>query len=169
MMLDFLGETQAAKAIETTVIKVVREKINKSLQPARWVIPPRRSADLVASSLSSRARIRHETRALKFLGPPTTTVVGRAFRFRPQCLEGRGTGWYLKAVTEAQRKLLQSVVKDGVKIQHRFSAAPVYARTGRGQLKSEGTETLHKIKRNLKHQVLFGFYRVSRSTLAIRN
>lgn len=54
-------------------------------------------------------------------------------------------------MTEAQRKLLQSVVKDGLKIQHRFSAAPVYSKTGKGQLKSEGTATLQKIKRNLKH------------------
>jgi hypothetical protein len=53
-------------------------------------------------------------------------------------------------MTEAQRKLLQAVVRDGLKIQPRFSAAPVYARTGRGYLKSEGVETLQKIKRNLK-------------------
>lgn len=53
-------------------------------------------------------------------------------------------------MTEAQRKLLQSVVRDGLKIQHRFSAAPVYAVTGKGHLQSEGVGTLQKIKRNLK-------------------
>ena len=42
------------------------------------------------------------------------------------------------------------MVRDGLKIQHRFSAAPVYARTGRGQLKSEGVGPLQKIKRRLK-------------------
>ena len=43
-------------------------------------------------------------------------------------------------------------MRDGLKIQHRFSAAPVYAVTGRGFLKSEGVGTLQKIKRNLKQR-----------------
>ena len=55
-------------------------------------------------------------------------------------------------MTEAQRKLFQSVVRDGLKIQHRFSAAPVYAGTGKGHLESEGVSTLQKIKRNLKRR-----------------
>jgi hypothetical protein len=53
-------------------------------------------------------------------------------------------------MTNAQRKLLQAVVRDGLKIQSRFSAAPVYAITGRGSLKSEGVATLQQIRRNLK-------------------
>ncbi len=53
-------------------------------------------------------------------------------------------------MTNAQRKLLQAVVRDGLKIQSRFSAAPVYAITGRGYLKSEGATTLQHIRRNLK-------------------
>jgi len=55
-------------------------------------------------------------------------------------------------MTEAQRKLLQSVVRDGLKIQHRFSAAPVYAVTGKGHLQTEGVSTLKKIKRGLKQR-----------------
>jgi hypothetical protein len=55
-------------------------------------------------------------------------------------------------VTEVQRKLFQSVVRDGLKIQHRFSAAPVYAVTGKGHLSSEGVGTLQKIKRSLKQR-----------------
>jgi hypothetical protein len=55
-------------------------------------------------------------------------------------------------VTQAQRKLLQSVVRDGLKIQNRFSAAPLYAVTGKGHLKSEGVGTLQKIKRSLKRR-----------------
>jgi hypothetical protein len=55
-------------------------------------------------------------------------------------------------LTKLQQELLQSVVRNGLKIQHRFSAAPVYAVTGRGHLKSEGVGTLQKIKRNLKRQ-----------------
>jgi hypothetical protein len=53
-------------------------------------------------------------------------------------------------MTDAQRKLLKLVVRDGLKIQPRFSATPVYAVTGRGSLKSEGVATLQRIKRNLK-------------------
>jgi len=53
-------------------------------------------------------------------------------------------------MTAVQQKLLQSMVRDGLKNQHRFSAEPVYARTGRDQLKSEGVGPLQKIKRSLK-------------------
>ena len=55
-------------------------------------------------------------------------------------------------MTQAQRKLLQNVVRDGLKIQHRFSAAPVYAVTGKGHLQSDGVGTLQKIKRSLKQR-----------------
>ena len=55
-------------------------------------------------------------------------------------------------MTDVQRKLLQTVVRDGLKIQHRFSEAPVYAVTGKGYLQSEGVTTLQKIKRNLKRR-----------------
>jgi len=55
-------------------------------------------------------------------------------------------------VTEAQRKLLKNVVRDGLKIQDRFSAVPVYGPTGKGHLESEGVATLQKIKRSLKRR-----------------
>jgi hypothetical protein len=55
-------------------------------------------------------------------------------------------------VTKLQQKLFQSVVRDGLRVQHRFSAAPVYAATGRGHLQSEGVGTLQKIKRSLKQR-----------------
>jgi hypothetical protein len=58
--------------------------------------------------------------------------------------------WQPEAMTDVQRKLLQAVVRDGLKIQPRFSSAPVYAVTGGGSLKSEGVATLQRIKRNLK-------------------
>jgi 3-isopropylmalate dehydrogenase len=50
MLLDFLGETQAAKAIETAVIKIVREKI-KSLAAGKMGFTTTQVGDLVASSL----------------------------------------------------------------------------------------------------------------------
>src|SRR5208337_4736945 len=50
MMLDFLGETQAAKAIETTVIRTVREKI-KSLAAGKMGYTTSQVGDLVAGAL----------------------------------------------------------------------------------------------------------------------
>src|ERR1043165_1558722 len=50
MMLDFLGETEAAKAIETAVIKVTREKV-KSLAAGKMGYSTSQVGDLVASSL----------------------------------------------------------------------------------------------------------------------
>jgi hypothetical protein len=37
-----------------------------------------------------------------------------------------------------------------LRIQDRFAAEPVLARTGKGYLKSEGVATLQRIKANLK-------------------
>ncbi len=50
MMLDFLGETQAAQAIETAVIKVTREKV-KSLAAGKMGYTTAQIGDLVASAL----------------------------------------------------------------------------------------------------------------------
>lgn len=41
-------------------------------------------------------------------------------------------------------------MKDALRIQDRFKAEPVLARTGKGYLKSEGVETLRRIKAGLK-------------------
>ena len=35
---------------------------------------------------------------------------------------------------------------EGLAMQHRFAAEPVYAKTGKGFLKSEGIEEIRKIK-----------------------
>jgi len=48
-------------------------------------------------------------------------------------------------------KNLRAAVKDALRIQDRFVAEPVFAKTGRGKLKSEGVSTIQKIKANL-HQ-----------------
>ncbi|MCX6884921.1 MAG: 3-isopropylmalate dehydrogenase [Verrucomicrobiota bacterium] len=50
MMLDFLGETEAAKAIETAVIKVTREKV-KSLAAGKMGYSTTEVGDLVAATL----------------------------------------------------------------------------------------------------------------------
>ena len=42
--------------------------------------------------------------------------------------------------------VFQRVLKEGLAIQERFSAEPVYARTGKGLLKPSGVEELRKIK-----------------------
>jgi 3-isopropylmalate dehydrogenase len=50
MLLDFLGESKAAKAIEDTVIKIVREKI-KSLAAGKMGYRTSEVGDLVANAL----------------------------------------------------------------------------------------------------------------------
>jgi hypothetical protein len=42
--------------------------------------------------------------------------------------------------------LFQELMKEGLAIQDRFSAEPVYAKTGKGYLKSEGVEELQRLK-----------------------
>ena len=42
--------------------------------------------------------------------------------------------------------LFMELVAEGLRIQHRFVAEPVYAKTGTGYLKSEGVEELQRIK-----------------------
>ncbi len=46
--------------------------------------------------------------------------------------------------------LFQQLVAEGLRIQHRFVAEPIYAKTGKGYLKSEGVEELQRIKDNSK-------------------
>jgi 3-isopropylmalate dehydrogenase len=50
MLLDFLGEMTAAKAIETAVIKIVREKV-KSLAAGKMGYTTSQIGDLVAAAL----------------------------------------------------------------------------------------------------------------------
>ena len=43
-------------------------------------------------------------------------------------------------------KNLRAAMRDALRIQDRFVAEPLFAKTGRGHLKSEGVSTLQKIK-----------------------
>jgi hypothetical protein len=52
-------------------------------------------------------------------------------------------------MTVAENKFLKEAVKQGLRMQHRFLAEPVLARTGKGYLKSEGVATLQRIKTSL--------------------
>jgi hypothetical protein len=47
---------------------------------------------------------------------------------------------------------LRAAMKDALRIQERFVAEPVFAKTGRGYLKSEGVGTMQKIKANLRRK-----------------
>jgi hypothetical protein len=53
-------------------------------------------------------------------------------------------------MTVAENKFLKEAIKQGLRMQHRFLPEPVLARTGKGYLKSEGVDTLQRIKANLK-------------------
>ncbi|MGD0087775.1 MAG: hypothetical protein ABSC24_11690 [Verrucomicrobiota bacterium] len=57
---------------------------------------------------------------------------------------------YLCSMTEVQHKRLRRIMKDALRIQDRFAAEPVLARTGKGYLKSEGVTTLQRIKAGLR-------------------
>jgi hypothetical protein len=46
--------------------------------------------------------------------------------------------------------VFQRVLKDGLSIQDRFSAEPVYARTGKGRLKPAGVGELSKLRAKAK-------------------
>lgn len=53
-------------------------------------------------------------------------------------------------MTDQERRVFRRCIKDGLRIQHRFSAEPILARTGKGYLKSEGVDTLQRIKASMK-------------------
>lgn len=46
--------------------------------------------------------------------------------------------------------LFRELMAEGLAIQDRFAAEPVYAKTGKGYLKSEGVAELKRIKDSLK-------------------
>jgi hypothetical protein len=50
----------------------------------------------------------------------------------------------------ANDPLAQAILKEGLLIQDRFSAEPIYAKTGKGYLKSVGVEELASIKKASK-------------------
>jgi hypothetical protein len=56
------------------------------------------------------------------------------------------------ATTSQVQKNLQAAMREALRIQDRFVAEPLFAKTGRGYLKSEGVTTLTKIKANLRRK-----------------
>jgi hypothetical protein len=56
------------------------------------------------------------------------------------------------AASKRIEKNLRAAMKDALRIQDRFVAEPVFAKTGRGYLKSEGVGPIQKIKANLKRR-----------------
>ena len=50
------------------------------------------------------------------------------------------------------QKNLQAAMREALRIQDRFVAEPLFAKTGRGYLKGEGVSTLYKIKANLRRK-----------------
>jgi hypothetical protein len=56
------------------------------------------------------------------------------------------------AAASQVQKNLQAAMREALRIQDRFVAEPLFARTGRGHLKSEGVSSLNKIKANLRRK-----------------
>ena len=46
--------------------------------------------------------------------------------------------------------LSQAILREGLLIQDRFSAEPIYAKTGKGYLKSVGVEEIARVKSEAK-------------------
>lgn len=57
----------------------------------------------------------------------------------------------MATITQAQKNL-QAAMREALRIQDRFIAEPLFAKTGRGYLKSEGVSTLSKIKAGLRRK-----------------
>jgi hypothetical protein len=57
-------------------------------------------------------------------------------------------------VREDEREFLKRTIKNGLRMQHRFAAEAVLVKTGKGSLKSEGVETLQRIKANSKKSAM---------------
>ena len=53
-------------------------------------------------------------------------------------------------MTAEESKFLKAAIRNGLRMQHRFIAEPLLAKTGKGYMKSEGVDTLQRIKANLK-------------------
>lgn len=53
-------------------------------------------------------------------------------------------------MTAEEARFFKAAVQNGLRMQHRFVAEPVLAKTGKGYLKSEGVGTLQRINSNLK-------------------
>ena len=56
------------------------------------------------------------------------------------------------AAASQVQKNLQAAMREALRIQDRFVAEPLFARTGRGHLKSEGVSTFNKLKANLRRK-----------------
>jgi hypothetical protein len=57
----------------------------------------------------------------------------------------------MATATQVQKNL-QAAMREALRIQDRFVAEPLFAKTGRGYLKSEGVSTIGKIKANLRRK-----------------
>ena len=57
----------------------------------------------------------------------------------------------MAGVSQVQKNL-QAAMRDALRIQDRFVAEPLFAKNGRGYLKSEGVSTLQKIKSSLRRK-----------------
>ena len=56
------------------------------------------------------------------------------------------------ATASQVQKNLRAAMREALRIQDRFVAEPLFAKTGRGHHKSEGVSTLSKIKTNLRRK-----------------
>jgi hypothetical protein len=63
-----------------------------------------------------------------------------------------GVTLFFVATASQVEKNFRAAIRDALRIQDRFVPEPLFAKTGRGYLKSEGIATLKKIKVNLRRK-----------------
>ena len=76
---------------------------------------------------------------------------GQCCRKAVDCAKLRRYTFCMTAATQVQRNL-RAAMREALRIQDRFVAEPLFAKTGRGYLKGEGVSTLSKIKANLRRK-----------------
>jgi hypothetical protein len=57
----------------------------------------------------------------------------------------------MAAPTQVERNF-RAALREALRIQDRFLPEPLFAKTGQGRLKSEGVQTLQRIKANLRRK-----------------
>jgi hypothetical protein len=57
----------------------------------------------------------------------------------------------MATATQVQKNL-QAAMREALRMQDRFVAEPLFAKTGQGYLKSEGVATLQTIKSNMRRR-----------------
>ena len=86
------------------------------------------------------------------MSPSETILSDTEFCAGQLTVGGCTTSFLCMAAVSQVQKNLQAAMREALRIQDRFVAEPLFAKTGRGYLKGEGVSTLNKIKSSLRRK-----------------